>query len=299
MKRSLSSVAGRLSKNGFAVIPDAVPLSSVLELRGYASSLADAERRRLSLQNDNNDSLQLSIFSTGHDQASTADSYFLNSGDKMCYFFEEEKDGDDAAAVPAVNKLGHAMHDVDSIFSSFARQRAFRDAANQIKTIDTPLLLQSMYIFKQPRVGGVVAPHQDSTFLYTEPMSCHGLWLAIDDATEENGCMWALPGSHRTPVRRRFVRDPSAPDSRVLFDPPMSESDEAPDAYGPLDDYVPLPVRRGTMIILHGQLVHFSHPNRSDKPRHAFTLHVIDANARYAANNWLQRPDHLPLRSFD
>ena len=60
-----------------------------------------------------------------------------------------------------------------------------------------PLLLQSMYIFKQPRIGGEVSCHQDSTFLHTEPLSCVGFWLALEDATEKNGCMWAEPGGHR------------------------------------------------------------------------------------------------------
>ena len=64
-----------------------------------------------------------------------------------------------------------------------------------------PLLLQSMYIFKQPRIGGEVICHQDSTFLHTEPLSCVGFWLALEDATESNGCMWAEPGGHRRPLQ--------------------------------------------------------------------------------------------------
>ena len=53
-----------------------------------------------------------------------------------------------------------------------------------------------------------VTSHQDSTFLFTEPkQSCLGLWLALEDATETNGCLWCRPGSHREPVRRQFVRN--------------------------------------------------------------------------------------------
>ena len=62
-----------------------------------------------------------------------------------------------------------------------------------------------MYSFKQPRIGGEVTSHQDSTFLFTEPrQTCLGLWLALEKATEENGCVWGRPGSHNEPVRRRF-----------------------------------------------------------------------------------------------
>lgn len=53
---------------------------------------------------------------------------------------------------------------------------------------------QSMLIFKQPFVGGEVVPHQDSSFLATSPLSCVGIWLALEDATRDNGCLWALPG---------------------------------------------------------------------------------------------------------
>ena len=54
-----------------------------------------------------------------------------------------------------------------------------------------------MYIFKQPNIGGEVTCHQDSTFLYTEPIDIVGLWFALEDATIENGCLWAIPGGHR------------------------------------------------------------------------------------------------------
>ena len=55
--------------------------------------------------------------------------------------------------------------------------------------------LQSMLIFKQPFVGGEVVPHQDSCFVTTDPLSCVGIWLALEDATQENGCLWTLPGA--------------------------------------------------------------------------------------------------------
>ena len=53
----------------------------------------------------------------------------------------------------------------------------------------------------------------------------------------------------------------------------------------------------GTLVLLHGLLPHLSGPNRSDRPRHAYTVHAIDARARYREDNWLQRPK-LPLRGF-
>lgn len=43
-----------------------------------------------------------------------------------------------------------------------------------------------------------MVPHQDNSFLYTEPPTCTGLWLALEDATVINGCLWAIPGSQKS-----------------------------------------------------------------------------------------------------
>ena len=77
------------------------------------------------------------------------------------------------------------------------------------------LALQSMYIFKQPHIGGEVGCHQDATFLYTDPMTVTGFWFAIEDATLENGCLWAAPGGHRGPLRKVFKRNASQRRHRV------------------------------------------------------------------------------------
>jgi phytanoyl-CoA hydroxylase len=151
-----------------------------------------------------------------------------------------------------------------------------------------PLLLQSMYIFKQPRIGGEVNCHTDHTFLWTEPVSVVGFWIAIDDATIENGCMWALPGGHRIPARSRSRLN----DSRTATITDVLD----PTPY-PTEGLVPLEAPRGTLVVLHGLLPHLSGPNLSDKPRHAYTVHIIDGVARYLPDNWLQRPT-LPLRGF-
>ena len=56
----------------------------------------------------------------------------------------------------------------------------------------------------------------------------------------------------------------------------------------PIEGLVPLPARKGTLVLLHGQLPHRSGPNLSDRSRHAYTLHLIDGAARYSPDNWLQ-----------
>jgi phytanoyl-CoA hydroxylase len=230
------------------------------------------------------------IFTADGEQRHGADAYFLESGDKIRCFFEKDAfDADGDLRGPAhlsLNKLGHAMHDLDPVFEAFSRTDDLARVSEEIGFTD-PLLLQSMYIFKQPRIGGEVLCHQDSTFLHTEPLSCVGFWLALEDATEENGCMWAEPGGHRRPLRQRFVRD-GATTRMVTLDP----------APLPTEGLVPLPARKGTLVLLHGQLPHRSGPNRSDQSRHAYALQLINGAARYSPDNWLRRSADLPLRGF-
>jgi phytanoyl-CoA hydroxylase len=228
-----------------------------------------------------------SIFTT-NEQTRHSDEYFLTSGDTTRFFFEEEAFDEDGglrqAKALSINKLGHAMHDLDPVFERFSHTADLAEVCTDLGYED-PSILQSMYIFKQPRIGGEVTSHTDHTFLWTEPQSVTGFWFAIEEATLENGCLWALPGGHEIPVKQRFRRDGEGGTA-------MDVLDASP---YPEDGLVPLEAAAGTLIVLHGALPHRSGPNRSDRSRHAYTLHVVERGAAYPADNWLQRPS-LPLR---
>eukprot|EP01129_Flabellula_baltica_P006037 TRINITY_DN2228_c0_g1_i1.p1 TRINITY_DN2228_c0_g1~~TRINITY_DN2228_c0_g1_i1.p1 ORF type:complete len:161 (-),score=17.41 TRINITY_DN2228_c0_g1_i1:14-496(-) len=144
-----------------------------------------------------------------------------------------------------------------------------------------PVVCQSMYIFKPPKIGAEVPPHQDSSFLRTEPLSCIAFWFPVDDATLENGCLWAIPGSHKVPLKTVFKK---SPENTVYFDPLNSEV-EWPDH----DQYVPVPVNKGDVVILHGNVIHKSFANTSANSRHAYTFHVVDGDCEWNEENWLQR----------
>ena len=231
----------------------------------------------------------ISIFTT-HEQTRRSDAYFLDSGDQIRCFFEEDAFDEHGAlrrpVEQAINKIGHALHDLDPVFAHASRDPRLAALAASLG-LAHPLLLQSMYIFKQPFIGGEVTSHQDHTFLWTDPPSATGFWFALEDATLDNGCLWALPGGHAEPPRKRFHRVPGGGAAyEILDDRPLPEA-----------GMVPLPAPKGTCIVLHGLLPHRSGPNRSPRSRQAYSVHVIDAHAHYHPDNWLQR-GALPLRGF-
>ncbi len=266
-------------RDGFLVLPDFVSAEACDRLRARAKEMV----REFEPHN-------ISIFST-HEQTRTSDDYFLGSGDKIRFFFEENAFRPDGSLKQdkerSINKIGHALHDLDPVFDEFSHTPELKQLAADLG-LPNPLLIQSMYIFKQPRIGGEVSCHQDATFLYTEPLRMFGLWFALEDANFENGCLWAIPAGHRLGLKSRFVRADKGGTRFEVFD-------ETP---WPEDKLVPLEVRKGTLIILHGLLPHLSRENRSPRSRHAYTLHFIDASVDYPASNWLQRSAEMPARGF-
>jgi len=264
---------------GFLVLQDFVDPLACDELRARANEMIhEFEPAEVA-----------SIFST-HEQNRVADQYFLDSANNICFFFEENAFRSDGTLKQAkelsINKIGHALHDLDSVFDRFSRSSSIEQLARDL-AVNNPLLLQSMYIFKQPQIGGEVNCHQDTTFLYTEPQNILGLWFALEDATLENGCLWVLPGGHKRGLKSRWIRTGNGMNFETYDASPWPE-----------DELIPLEVKKGSLIVLNGLLPHRSLENRSPKSRHAYTLHIISGDSHYPSDNWLQRSTEMPLRGF-
>jgi phytanoyl-CoA hydroxylase len=228
------------------------------------------------------------------DDGRGSDDWFLGSDTRVrCFFEEEALDADGRLNRPlpqAINKIGHALHDIDPVFEAFSHGPDLAELAADLGMAQ-PQVWQSMVICKQPGIGGAVRWHQDASYLYCEQGAVTGFWFALEDADTDNGCLWMLPGGHRAPqgvLRERFFRDGNRTWLQPLDSTPWPSWDEA----------VPLPCTAGTLVVFHGLMPHASQANRSPRSRLAYTLHASDASAGYAASNWIRRDGTLPVRGF-
>ena len=278
--RLTAAMLDAYEKTGVIILEDFVSRPACDRLRGRARELIEAF-----------DPAEVqSVFSTT-DNEQLDDRYFIESGDQVRFFLEADA-FDDAGRLRqskenSLNKMGHAMHDIDPVFDEFSHSLALAEIAAAVG-IKKPGIIQSMYIFKPPRIGGEVVCHQDSTYIYTEPESCVGFWFALEDATIDNGCMYFIPGGHKSALKQRNYRVGEFRLKTEVVDP------------SPWPEHLKLPAeaKAGTLVVFNGRAPHMSGPNLSGKSRHAYTLHVIDQTCHYPEENWLQRSPDLPLRGF-
>ena len=268
-------------RDGFLVLENFVPQDVCAGMRDEALRILDAfdaERE------------PVWTFSTVNQVSSD---YFLTSGDKIRYFFESDAvdadTGELTLPVPeATNKLGHALHWLSPVFREVTFEARIGGILRSLGYTD-PAVAQSMYIFKQPRIGGVVVPHQDTAFVHTAPHTTLGFWIPLQDCTTRNGCLRVAPGSHREGLlnERRMVRAPDT-DRGTDFTAEEPVWDE--------DALVPVETPAGSLVLIHGEVVHASSHNNSGDSRHAYTWHCIErSGAVYDDRNWLQPSNELPF----
>jgi phytanoyl-CoA hydroxylase len=273
-------LAAQFDEAGYAVIERAVPRAVLSVLGDTAQELAlshdfDADRE---------------VFRTD-DRDSGRDRGFFASARGVRGFLEAEAlDASGRLVVAkerAMNKIGHALHDSVPTVREFASSTLVGQAF-ALAGLREALLVQSMLIFKQPEIGGEVRWHQDASYLRCDPQRVVGLWLALEDADRENGCLWVIPGAHRGPLRERYAVDWETEEGT------LTTVDDTP---WPEQEAVPLEVPAGSLVVFHDHLPHRSDANRSARSRVALTLHAHDRASVWASDNWLHRGDLEPFET--
>jgi ectoine hydroxylase-related dioxygenase (phytanoyl-CoA dioxygenase family) len=142
-------------------------------------------------------------------------------------------------------------------------------------------LYRCTFLMKPPFVGSAKGVHQDSPYWPIEPFELASCWIALDDATEENGCMQVIPGSH----------DRAIPHVDVLDDKIV------PDTEYDASTLIPVEMKAGTGLLFHSLLLHGTAPNTSSRPRRAVTVTVMPSNAHYTGGE--PKPDYYRVLGRD
>jgi ectoine hydroxylase-related dioxygenase (phytanoyl-CoA dioxygenase family) len=177
-------------------------------------------------------------------------------------------DGEDDDRVLARHLCIHFPHKLSTVLADISRHPGIVEVLTQIIGPNVKMM-QSMLFIKGPGKPGQ-AWHQDEGHIPTRDRSLTGVWIALDDASVDNGCMWVIPGSHRPgvlyPVRHHHDR---------RFDP-------TPEAHGfdHEDHAVPVEVPAGGVVFFNGYLLHRSLPNeRPGGHRRALVNHYMSCES--------------------
>lgn len=272
----LSQVARDYERDGFAIIRDFLDHTEVEAIKNESLKLVEEKASK--------DEIKLPF----HHQIHGSSQHFLDSANSIEFFYEKaaydfEANKPTLPTLQSIAKIGHALHKLNPIFNKLTTSQKVCNVFRAIGQLQ-PTIVQSMVIFKNPQVGGEYTPHQDATFLSAEdPNALVGFWIAVEEATEENGCLSFLPGSHKSELARRWVRSKEKRDDGALL-----EWTDSPRQY---DNslFVATPVRPGDLIIIHGLVVHRSAMNKSQKRRLSYTFHAYDkARTSYRDDGWCQ-----------
>jgi len=170
-----------------------------------------------------------------------------------------KKEGEEASEGAVLQIID--MHKLDEAFQGILFKEALLDVTQALLGTADIRLYHDQGLFKPPRIGDVVPWHQDNGYWKLEPPGAASCWIALDDATEENGCMWVLPGSHRSGIVEH-----ARAGQTVQLQASVDESRA-----------VPLPLPAGAAMFHHCQTLHRTLPNRTERQRRAWVIHYMPA----------------------
>ncbi|MCA9176101.1 MAG: phytanoyl-CoA dioxygenase family protein [Planctomycetales bacterium] len=169
---------------------------------------------------------------------------------------------------PAVRKINQCA-ERDEVFMQVAQDPRIVDVVAMLLGPD--IKLYGSQCFMKP-AGGIEKPyHQDSAYFTIEPLALVTCWIALDDVTLDNGCLWVIPGSHLGELHEHS--EPWQVGDRVDMQVPEARIDRLRET--------PITMPAGSCSFHHSKLLHRSGPNRSLRPRRGLAIHYMSARSRW------------------
>ncbi|MCJ8332317.1 MAG: phytanoyl-CoA dioxygenase family protein [Lentisphaeria bacterium] len=172
------------------------------------------------------------------------------------------------------NAIYHS-HKISDLFLSTISHPAITEILAEIISPNVKCM-QSMIFCKPPGTPGQ-AWHQDEVPIPTRDKSLCGCWIALDDATLENGCLWVIPGSNKPGLlyERKKQNDPRYDGVDQSYGHPYTD-----------DDAIPVEVKAGSVVFFNGYLMHRSLKNETDDLfRRALVFHYMSAESWLPSGN--------------
>jgi phytanoyl-CoA hydroxylase len=178
-------------------------------------------------------------------------------------------DGAEQIVIQVVN-----IWEADDLFREHLYHPVICAMAAQLMDTDTVRVWHDQIQLKPPRVGGPTSWHQDHPYWpIIQPADLVSAWVALEDATLENGCMRMVPRSHKWGPHKGGTIGTNE-DFSPGYDPALVPP-------GEVIEVVPCEVRAGEVMFHHCLTWHGSPPNRSDKSRPAIAVHYMPGHTRY------------------
>ena len=172
---------------------------------------------------------------------------------KMEAFLHGQPDGRVAIAESGAITFTAQLLRRSELLRRFATQQVFLDLCLDLLGPDVNTYWDQA-VYKKPRAESPFPWHQDNGYNFVEPQSYVTCWIAINDATEDNGCPWVVPGLHR---RGTLAHERTPLGFQCVEDPPGA---------------VCAPARAGSIVVFSSLTPHATGPNRTDHSRKAYII---------------------------
>lgn len=160
----------------------------------------------------------------------------------------------------------------DSFFFNFAKNQKIIELVK--KCIGKDIKLFGDQLFMKPPGGIEKTRHQDSPYFPIEPMELISCWIALDNVTEQNGCMWLIPKSHFW----------GAIEHSEKWMVGTREDMCIPEKNLPDFKEIPILLKSGSASFHHSLIVHRSGANKTKQPRRGWAIHYMSSKSRWTGD---------------